>query len=75
MRNTSLDLAAWVTGWKEAEADLREFGRKELRSTDTYRSMLALSDAFEAAVSSRHDELPITGLVEQQRYFGLMKLR
>lgn len=74
MRNTSQDLAKWVAGWKSAETDLLEFSRKELRATDTHRSMLALADAFEAALPFRGSSLT-TGLVEQQRYFKLMKLK
>ncbi len=62
----------WVAGWKLAETDLLEFNRKELRATDTYRSMLALADAFEASLPFSRP-LPTTGLVEQQRYFKLMK--
>lgn len=62
----------WVAGWKQAEIDLLEFNRKELRATDTHRSMLALTDAFDAAMPFRRPS-PTTGLVEQQRYFKLIK--
>jgi hypothetical protein len=66
------DLRNWVEGWKRAGAELEKIRIKEMRESNTYESMQALSDAFDSAIA--HFKIPSTsGLIEQQRYFMLLR--
>lgn len=64
----------WVIAWQNAGIALQSLNRKEMRSSNTPQSMQALDDAFEFAIADR----PISqtsGLVEQQRWFGLLRYK
>lgn len=72
MRDDAEDLARWVASWKEAAPELAEIGRRDMRRMKTATAMIALSDVYEAALTTPLAK-PISGLVEQQHFF--MRLR
>jgi hypothetical protein len=65
---------AYVMGWKAAGPVLAEIRRAELRATVTSVALLQLSGAFNDAVR-RYPLRASSGLVEQQRLFGLLAKR
>lgn len=70
MKKADAQLKQWVDNWKRAGAELEEIRIEEMRQSDTYESMLALSDAFDSAIAEFNIS-QTSGLVEQQKYFML----
>ena len=60
----------WIDAWRMAAPELDRQRRQEIRQADTGRAIQVFDGLFEAAV---RDNPPATtsGLIEQQRYFGL----
>lgn len=65
---------SYVLGWKAAGEALRAVRLRELRDTDTAAALQQLAGAFDDAVR-RLPPRSTSGLVEQQRLFGLLAAR
>jgi hypothetical protein len=61
----------WVQAWKDAGPDLERIRRQELRGLDAYRAIALLCGPADYHVAPRAPK-PTSGLVEQQRLFGLV---
>jgi hypothetical protein len=61
-------LRHWAACWARAGARMEELRREEIRHTDTQRSLMILARAYESC-RLHYKPLPISGLVEQQRWF------
>jgi hypothetical protein len=68
----SADLECWVATWREAGEALSAPQRDELERLDTATALAQLADAFEHACANAA-VLDSSGLVEQQRYFQLLR--
>lgn len=66
------DLSQYVKNWAAAQPVLESLREIELIAVDTTRAMESLSDLFDDAVK-RFPPPQTSGLVEQQRLFGLLK--
>ena len=66
------DLKHWSQTWKAAGVELEKIRRREIRSADTQKAILILSDAFEAALRTT-PKRTTSGLVEQQRLFRRLR--
>lgn len=62
----------WVSCWRLAGAALEALRRERLDHIDVPTSILALEDAFEAALRQARPR-PDSGLVEQQRIFARLR--
>ena len=60
-----------VEAWKRAGPELERLRREDIRQVDTIKSMPAFDGAFESAVSHFPPQ-PTSGLIEQQRLFGVL---
>ena len=65
-------LKHWVECWARAGRKLEEIRREELLATDTQHALKVLAGAFESALLHSRPE-PSSGLVEQQRWFRLLR--
>lgn len=60
----------WMDAWRMAAPELDRQRRQEIRQADTGRAIQVFDGLFEAAVRD-HPPAPTSGLIEQQRDFGL----
>ena len=67
------DIRKWMGYWKQASAALQEQKKSELRAPDYYEKNQQLLDEMLQYACDHSRSRPVSGLVEQQRWF--MKLR
>jgi len=58
----------WVRAWGTAGPEMERMRREDIRRADTAASIPAFDGLFETAVRN-YTPPPVSGLVEQQRYF------
>jgi hypothetical protein len=71
-REPSPELRLWVDTWRDADVALARIKRQALEQLDTREALAQLADAFDAAVRDA-PRTTTSGLVEQQRLFGLLR--
>jgi hypothetical protein len=62
----------WVNAWREAGPELERIHREELRSLDTFRTIAQLCGSGDYRVPPRAPK-PTSGLIDQQRWFRMMR--
>ncbi|MFW6237159.1 MAG: hypothetical protein ACOC3F_02130 [Desulfosudaceae bacterium] len=73
MSDSTEDIRKWMGSWKQASAALQEQRKAELRALDYYEKNRRLLDEMLQYACDHSRPRPVSGLVEQQRWF--MKLR
>jgi len=72
MKKPDKQLKQWVDNWKRRGKILEKLRIDEMRKSNTYESMVALTDAFNSAIAA-FETPPTSGLVEQQKWFMLLR--
>ena len=62
----------WVAAWRRAGPELERVRREELRALDAYRALSLLVGPADYTVEPRASR-PSSGLVEQQRFFQILR--
>jgi hypothetical protein len=65
---------AWVAAWRRAGPELERVRREELRALDAYSAIALLMGPTDYTVAPRVPR-PMSGLVEQQRLFQMLRRR